>query len=344
MDYSTLATLSNPGADPSKASGRYDSANPLAYALWLSKSRMHEESLKNAMPLAAQNAQMQQQKTQEYMAGAPGRMDEISLANMKAKAGVGNFNRDMALKNLEADLQDAEKRAKLADVTQDIAEDSDAYATGDERLKNQIIQKNTGRKLRNGYVVGTDPKTDDLLFTVAGKARAADPKLVNKEKVQGLKNEGGLQIADVKGQWAQKTAAERNETMLEVQRMKQSADAAKAAGKPPTPEQQLFESVKRMAGGDDAAMYAMWSQYKSSIQQAKIESEIEFLKKYNIKTPDSRPAQAPVIPGGGAPATAAPATTQPAKPKFEVGKVYTDKNGVKAKFTEKGWEIVKEGR
>jgi len=341
MDYGTLAQLSNPGQNPIAGPGIVDIE---AYSKYRNLANMRQESLRAAMPLAAMDAQKQEQATKEYMMGASGREDMVNLANMKAKNAPTEYSRDQMTKDLEHALKDTDLRKKLTDATEDVGGEGDAYVNGDENTKAAIKAQLKGRRLRNGYVMGSNDSQDDQVLTVAGKIRAADPKLVNKEKVQGLKNEGGLQIADVKGQWSQKTAAERNETMLEVQRMKQSADAAKAAGKPPTPEQQLFESVKRMAGGDDAAMYAMWSQYKSSIQQAKIESEIEFLKKYNIKTPDSRPAQAPVVPGGGAPATSAPATTQPAKPKFEVGKVYTDKNGVKAKFTEKGWEIVKEGR
>lgn len=340
MDYGTLAQLSNPGASPLQTNPGIVDIEGLSNHRNLAQMRL--ESLRSAQPLAAMDLEKQQQAQKEYMMGASGREDMVSLANMKAKNAPNEYTRDQMTKDLEHALKDTDLRKKLTDATEDIGGEGDAFVNADDATKRTIKDSLRGKKLRNGYVMGTDDAKDDQVLTVAGKVRASDPKLQVKRDVQGQKNEGALAVADVKGQWAQKTAAERNEVMLDIAKMRQASDAAKAANKPLSADQQFYESVKRIAGGDDATIYALWSQYKAATQQAKTEAELELMKKFNIKVPE-RPAQAPVIPGGGA-AAPAKATTTPAKPKFEVGKIYTDKNGVKAKFTEKGWELVQEGK
>lgn len=339
MDYGTLAQLSNPGQNPIAGPGIVDIQ---AYRNYQNLATMREQALQKAIPLADMSAQQEAQKNKEYMMGSQGREDMVNLSNLKAKNAPAEYTRDTLTKDLEHALKDADLRKKLTDATEDIGGDGDAYINGDEKTKQAVLAQLKGRKLRNGYVMGTDPVKDDQVLTVAGEVRRNKPEVKIKEVVQDKKNEGAYDVADLKGRWAQDTAANRDKTMLEIAKLKQATEAARAANRPLSAEQQMFESIKRIAKGDDSIIYALMSQYKSAQAQAKMENEAAFLKEYNIKGPKQAPTHAPIIPGvvSGASSTA---TAQPDKPKFEVGKVYTDKNGVKAKFTEKGWEIVKEG-
>lgn len=284
MDYSTLAQLSNPGASPIKASGRYDVADPVAYARWLSMSRMQEESLKNALPLAAQNAQMQQQKTQEYMAGAPGRMDEVNLSNMKAKAGVANFDRDQAFEEAKKGLADAETRAKMADVSQDIAGDADAYRAaherGDERLKNQIVQKNYGRKLRNGYVVGSDPNTDDLLFRVAGEARANAPALQNKLAVEDKKANTRISIENMKSLNQRELIELRGQIQGKLQGDRIAAARASQQGKPLSSSQALAAHLNGLYGNDHESWLNAYRLIQEASTTLKIDEKAAMLRMF----------------------------------------------------------------
>lgn len=243
MDYGTLARLSDPGqAARGDRWGRIRRFQNL--------NNIQQQALHSSIPLAEMAAQRAQQEQTEYMAGAPGRMDQINLGNMTAAAGVKNFDRDQALKDLDAQLQDADKRAKLADVTQDIAGDADAYLTGDARLKNQIIQKNQGRKLRNGYTIGTDPNTDDMLFEIAGRARANAPTLVNKKEVEQLKGANRLTLENMKNLNDKEKIMLRGEITSRLQAQREAATKSAQQSKPLNDSQALVERLNAKHGND----------------------------------------------------------------------------------------------
>lgn len=290
MDYGTLAQLSNPGQNPIAGPGIVDIE---AYSNYRNLANMRQESLRNAMPLAALDAQKQQQAAKEYMMGAPAR-------EQAASDSLGTYERDKFTKDLEHMAKDAELRNKILDATENLGPDADAYFNGDDKVKQAIIERNRGKRLGNGYVVGTDPNKDDQIFTARGAMRAYNPALANKERVQGMKNEGALNVVNAKGQWSNLTSAQRNQAMIEMKKLQGAIDAARQANKPLTAEQGMFESIKRLANGDDATIYALMSQYKAASAQAKLENEAEFLRQYNIKGPAQAPAHAPITPGGGA--------------------------------------------
>jgi hypothetical protein len=337
MDYGTIAQLSNPGQNPIAGPGIADIE---AYSNYRNLANMRQESLKAAMPLAALDAQQKAQQNKEFMLGAPGR-------EAQAQDSLRTYNRDRFTKDLEHMAKNTELRNKIIESTENIAQDADAYFNGDEKVRKAIIEQNRGKVMVNGYRIGDDPIKDDQLFTARGAMRAYNPTLANKERIQGMKGVNALDVANVKGGWANATSAERNATMLAVEQMRQQANAAKAANKPLSADQQLFEYVKRLAGNDDEAVYALWSQYKAAQTQAKLENEAEFLKKYNIKGPTSAPAHAPIVPGGGM-VNKADTKTEETKPEtksqYKIGTIYTDKNGVKAKWTEKGWQVIRENQ
>lgn len=212
MDYGTLAQLSNPGqAAPGDRWGRIRRFQNL--------NNIQQHALQQSIPLAELAAQKEQQQHQEYMDAAPGRRDLITLGNKNAADKLESFDADKFAAKLKIDVTNAEQMAKLADTTQDFSGDADAYMqaldSGDERLRNQIVKKHEGRKLRNGYVMGTDPNTDDMLLKVAGVARKYAPTMQVKRDV-----------ADTGAAAKVATTAMNNKTTLERQRIASASQQA----------------------------------------------------------------------------------------------------------------------
>lgn len=331
MDYGTLAQLSNPGqAVPGDRWGRIRRFQNL--------NNIQQQALQSSIPLAESGAQRELQANQEWQDAAPGRRDLTTLGNMNAEAGVKNFDRDQALKELDAQLQDADKRAKLADVTQDIAGDADAYLSGDTRIKSQIIQKNKGRKLRNKYVIGTDPNTDDMLFEIAGRARANAPKLANDLEKERIKGSNRLEAIKAKGITDTEIAAKKAEWAKELQ----SARLAIKDNKPLSLSQQ--EALDLVLGYPDVQdrldYYFSKPQATSAAQglNQKAGAVNSVMSGQGVRVPEAAPIQRPT-PNPNVQAPVAP--TQPqTKPQFEKNKIYKDKNGNRAKWNGTSWEPV----
>lgn len=180
MDYGTLAQLSNPGQNPIAGPGIVDIQ---AYRNYQNLATMREQALQKAMPLADMNAQQEAQKNKEFMMGSQGREDMVNLANQKAKDAPATYTRDKLTGDLEHAVKDQDLRNKLAEATENISGDADAYINGDEKLKQAVIDKNRGKRMRNGYVIGDNPEEDHKIFTVAGAVRKYKPELVNKQEV-----------------------------------------------------------------------------------------------------------------------------------------------------------------
>lgn len=225
MDYGTLAQLSNPGQNPIAGPGIVDIQ---AYRNYQNLATMREQALQKAMPLADMNAQQEAQKNKEFMMGSQGREDMVNLANMKAKNAPATYTRDKLTGDLEHAVKDQDLRNKLAEATENISGDADAYINGDEKLKQAVIDKNRGKRMRNGYVIGDNPEEDHKIFTVAGAVRKYKPELVNKQEVAKT-------AADAKIKGVELTVA----GQAEVQKLRakaavdlQAAKAAVEAGKP----------------------------------------------------------------------------------------------------------------
>ncbi len=215
MDYGTLAQLSNPGQNPIAGPGIVDIQ---AYRNYQNLATMREQALQKAMPLADMNAQQEAQKNKEFMMGSQGREDMVNLANQKAKDAPATYTRDKLTGDLEHAVKDQDLRNKLAEATENISGDADAYINGDEKLKQAVIDKNRGKRMRNGYVIGDNPEEDHKIFTVAGAVRKYKPELVNKQEVAktaadakvattGMNNATQIQIAQTRAATAQQIAA-----------------------------------------------------------------------------------------------------------------------------------------
>lgn len=267
MDYGTLAQLSNPGqAAPGDRWGRIRRFQNL--------NNLQQQALQSALPVAESNAQRQLQANEEFSLATPGRLDTIQLGNMNAASAVKNFNRDQTAAQLGIDVKNAEQMAKLADVTSDIGTDADAYSkaleTGDERLKNDIIQKNKGRRLRNGYVVGSNPNTDDQLFKVAAIARANPPATQGKIAQEQAKGATRLTLENMKNLNDKEKIELRGQIAAKLQGQRIEAQKNEAA-KPLSASQALAAHLNGLYGDD----HESWLKAYSLIQEASTTLKID---------------------------------------------------------------------
>lgn len=179
MDFGQLAQLSNPGQAPQgDLWGAVNRFNTL--------DNINQQALQASIPLAQLAAQKETQANKEYMIGAPGREDQARLANMNAAYEVQpeNFDRKKLVERMEQELKTKEIQAKFNDVTADIAPFADGYSQAkSEEEKNKYVMAARGAKLRNGYVMGTNPEEDHAILEVAGKSRANNPTLQVKRDV-----------------------------------------------------------------------------------------------------------------------------------------------------------------
>lgn len=328
MDYGTLAQLSNPGQTP-LTSGIVD---PLGYNRWMQMDSMQRNALQKAAPLAELSAQRAQQENTEYMAGVPGRMDKITLGNMNAAADVQDFDPKRANAKLEMAIKNKDLRMQMQDFTKDIAHFGNAFYGSEpaeqDRMIREISQANL--KMPDGFVLGSDKdqgyERTRFYLEMAGKANANDPKLANARTIQGMKGDQAIGLANVKGQWAKLTAAERNTAMMDIAKMRADADKAKASNKKLTADQEMFQLARQLSGDDPAGTWALMQSYKAAVKEAQIQSEISLMEKYGIPAP-ARPSNEPIVNSGGG-AAPAKAPEKPVEPKlgspWSVGK---DANG-----------------
>lgn len=343
MDYGQLAQLSSPGQSP-LTSGIVD---PLGYQRWQNLNAINQGAIKNSIPLAQTSAQMEQQKAKEFMLGAPGREDTISLVGKKAEAALKDFPEQQVREKLLKELEDDETRRKLSDYTADIAGEADAYVNApDENSKQTILRSIQGKTIRMGpgktHTFGTDPEKDKTLLMAGGMARASKPELMSKEKIASAKNETAIVL---------KAMTEAGLDVRQAAKLSSAEAVAKIRlsekDKPLSDKQALVAYLDKMYGNDPATWLQEYSKFVQMNNAGIIKFGQEAALLGGFKKPDGSP-KFPVEPPQ--PYTPAPATRPPSAPvaaptqqppKFEVGKVYVDGKGNKAKFTANGWEPVK---
>lgn len=328
MDFGTLAQLSSPGAALPGMEGSMVNR-------WHDMNNRQQYSLDQAIPLAENDALMNTQKTQEFMQGAPGRSAGINLGNMRAADAVTDYPQERAAK-LRKDLITAAKDNKeVQDVFADITDLGNAYVNADDDAgKARILEAAKGRKLRNGYVMGSEPERDKMLLDVAGEIGKSDPKLMSKERIEEAKLANkitvtAMQQAGLDGRLAATLTAKEA-----VARIK----AAEAA-KPLNEGQGLVKYLDAEFGGNPRAWLEGYSQlkgYTASIkpnQQAGTAENLRAGKGLVVPRPE-----AVQLPPSAPPAAPTQAPTQ--TPQFEVGKIYQDAKGNRAKWNGKSWEPV----
>ena len=277
MDYRTLADAANPGQF-NLGSGLID---PLGRRRWRNLSNIQEQALQKAMPLADMDAQRQQQAMTEYMAGAPGRMNQTTLANMTAEAGVEGFPRAQARKKLDEELADAKRSAEMADFTKDIGQFGDAYINAQTPEEQEKIRKSVaGQKLRNGYVMGTDPAKDDLFLYGAGKSRASAPAVQVKRDVEDKKVAGRMEYLKRKGV----TDADLVKLRAQMQRDIAEGKARLAKNQLPTESQQeALDLLEAYPDVEDRLMYRFLKK-KAGAGEQKLETGAETAEQFGIPT------------------------------------------------------------
>lgn len=281
MDYRTLANAAAPGQSP-LGSGIVD---PIGYNRWLNLSNIQQQALQKAMPLADMDAQRQEQAMKEYMAGASGRMNQTTLANMTAEAGVTNFKEDQARKKLQEQLQDSKIRTELADYTLDIGKDGDGYINAkDEEQKEALRISAKGKKVRlpNGsfYVMGTDEKQDRAWLLAAGMSRASAPTVQVKRDVEDKKIAGRMEYLKRKGA----TDADLVRLRAQMQRDVAEAKANMASKKPLTESQQeAIDLLEAYPDVEDRLMYRFLKK-KAGAGEQKLETGAETAEQFGIPT------------------------------------------------------------
>ena len=333
MDYANLAQLSAPGQSP-LTSGVVDA---VGYQLWLNKANMQQEALRNMVPLADQAAQVEQQKAKEYMAGATGREDTIRLGNMNAAANLQGFDSAQELKALEEAAKKKDLREKLSGFFTELGKGGDAFVNAkDEVERANIVALHKGKEITapdgRKYVIGTDPKKDVALFGFVGYARKHDPKLQVKRDVEDIKGVNKLDQIDAKGAIDLEIAKYKGAVAKQIA----DAKAAQAAGKPLTLSQREALMVEQLyPDPSDQAKY-FFAKQQATVAAQKLEQSAgaaaSVLGGQGVRVPPPQIVEPPV-----------PSTPPaPKKQQFEVGKIYKDAKGNKAKYTEKGWEPIKE--
>lgn len=331
MDYRTLADAANPGQF-NLGSGLID---PLGRRRWRNLSNIQQQALQKAMPLADMDAQRQEQAMKEYMAGAPGRMDQATLANMTAAAGVSGFNEAQARKKLQEATQDAKLRAELSDYTLDIGKDGDGYisAKNDEQ-KEAVRLAAKGKKVRlpNGkfYEMGTDENQDRAWLTAAGISRAAKPELQVKRDVEDKKVAGRMEYLKRKGA----TDADLVRLRAQMQRDLAEAKANMASKKPLTESQQeALDLLEAYPDVEDRLMYRFLKK-KAGAGEQKLETGAETAEQFGI--PTAKPEK--IVPP---PVTKKSPVNTKSESKYKKDAIYEDANGNRAKWNGTSWEPIK---
>jgi hypothetical protein len=282
MDYRTLANAAAPGQSP-LGSGIVD---PVGYNRWLNLSNIQQQALQKAMPLADMDAQRQQQAMTEYMAGAPGRMNQTTLANMTAEAGVEGFPRAQARKKLDEELADAKRSAEMADFTKDIGQFGDAYINAQTPEEQEKIRKAVaGQKLRNGYVMGTDPAKDDLFLYGAGKSRASAPSVQVKRDVEDKKGENRLTLENRKALNSKELVELRGRISSHLQSQRDAATNARSNNKPKSLSAAVAERLDQRYGNDTAGWLEAYNMLEQAGKMFGADTQTAILKSLNIEAP-----------------------------------------------------------
>jgi hypothetical protein len=193
MDYGQLAQYSQPGAalpgmewDQIR---RYQNLNTI-----------NQQALKASIPLAETNAQVEQQKAQEFMAGVPGRRDTINLSNMNAAEAIlpENVARRKALAQLEDAVKDRGLREKLNNQMSEIMPYGAGYRSADPAGKKKLLDSLKGKTL-NGHTFGNNPVQDDLALEAAGIVAHGQPKEQLRRDLEQTKQEGAMARLKAKG-------------------------------------------------------------------------------------------------------------------------------------------------
>lgn len=254
MDYGTLANLSNPGQSPlQNNNGIVDIAGMMR---WNNLANMQEQSLRSAMPLAAMDAQQQEQKMKEYMAGAPGRMDNINLSNMNAAEAVKpeNVAMQQKLKQLETQLKTDQALSKqLETQLSQVLPHGAAYKNADENGRKVIREQLRGKTLNN-HTFGQDDIKDDAVLQAAGLIAHGQPKEQVKKDTEQIKQTGAMERLKAKGITDMQIAEFKANHARELQ----SARLAQQQNRPLTASQSEALSVDKVYGDDEEGKLKYW--------------------------------------------------------------------------------------
>lgn len=234
MDYGTLANLSNPGKDP------YGPVSAERVQRWDTLNNINQQALGGGQQLAGMDLQMQQQKLAEMQAGAPGRMDQITLANMTAADAVKpeSFEKAKKLKELAEAVKDKELSAKLNEQLSEITPYGAGYTKATPEEKQKILGSLNGRKLNN-HTFGQDPVKDDMVLETAGLVAHNAPQVQVKKDVAATNVAGRVEVAKTGAMSREKVAG----INAAVRKELEAAKAAIAANKPLSGSQAEAASV-----------------------------------------------------------------------------------------------------
>ena len=286
MDYRTLADAANPGQF-NLGSGLID---PLGRRRWRNLSNIQEQALQKAMPLADLDAQRQQQAIKEYMAGAPAREEQATLANMQTQASITNFKEDQARKKLQEQLQDSKIRTELADYTLDIGKDGDGYINAkDEEQKEALRISAKGKKVRlpNGsfYVMGTDEKQDRAWLMAAGLSRASAPGIQVKRDVEDKKGENRLTLENRKALNSKELVELRGRISSHLQSQRDAAANTRNNNKPKSLSAAVAERLDQRYGNDTAGWLEAYNMLEQAGKMFGADTQTAILKSLNIEAP-----------------------------------------------------------
>jgi len=296
MDFGTLANLSNPGTSPT-VDGTVSSRR---IHRWNTLNNTQLQALQGAKSLADLDLQKQQQATQEYMAGAQGRNDTISLGNLNAAANLKGFDEAQIRKKLEEKLKDSNIRAELEDFTKDIGQFGDGYINGTDEEKQTILNSVKGRKLRNGYVMGTDPAQDKTFLMSAGLSRKYNPKEQTKRDVAATNVAGKISLENLKNLNRQEQIELQGRIRGELAQASDARKAATTGGKPTGLGARFAQILDQHSGGDPQKWVETYIAAQTAGKLAGIDAAEAGLRLFNIDVP---PTQLRPVPPAAQPAT-----------------------------------------
>lgn len=249
MDYANLMQLTAPGQDP------YGPVSAERVNRWETLNNANLGAIPGATSLAQLGLEKEQQLTKEFMAGAPGRMNNIQYANKESAAKLEGFDKDQFIKRIEQDIKEASLRENYQNSLSGIMDVGSAYVnakTPDEVKK--IKDASKGRKLRNNYVMGTDDTVDDAVLTAAGLVAKSDPKLVNKETVANTTATAGVEKARMAAEAAQTRMIAQMQMRQELEKMKFTWQKELARDKPLSLSAGTYKALQTYYGDDVEGM------------------------------------------------------------------------------------------
>lgn len=247
-DYTTLATVSNPGQSPFHAPGMTPSLTDTID--YIQKQKMNDTAMKGVQSLAELDLQKQQQANQEYMAGSSGRLDTIDTGNQMAAAAKQMAPGEIANKLLEQRNKHTEDENREIDLKlKPLDSAANAYMYAKNRGEDPTAAYQASLAQLQGtkigpHVFGSDPKMDQALLEYNFNARRGNPAFDLKEDIANIGADAKTAVAKEATKRGITIEEMRDRTRLEVQQLTAQAAASRAAGKPLTPDQDFVLSIK----------------------------------------------------------------------------------------------------